>query len=174
MNFYISYTGAQFLYRFETTWAEHTIRHKKIWSNTLSERKNNKQSPTIVVKVHQTLYDVVSATAYILVSDVYDVSGFTGKRQHMELQLYLIAVQLERKWRDVQYISHPLREADRHTSRPMWINVNKCEYVFRPHFLSNPTKLSLFLQTFSIRAIVAFLDRSKSCFWMLPDVSSKI
>lgn len=42
-------------------------------------------------------YDVVSATAYILFSDVYNVYGFSGKWQHMEPQLYLVAVQLERK-----------------------------------------------------------------------------
>lgn len=49
----------------------------------------------MVVEIHQTPYDIINATAYIYVSDVDNVSGLSGKRQHVELQQYLVAVQLE-------------------------------------------------------------------------------
>lgn len=55
----------------------------------------NKQSPTVVVKVHQIIYDVLDVTTCVRFCDVYNVFGLAGKRQHMELQLYLVAVQLE-------------------------------------------------------------------------------
>lgn len=56
-----------------------------------------KQEPTVIVKLHQIPYDVLCTSTYIRVSDVDNVFRLAGKRQHMEFQLHLIAVQLEGK-----------------------------------------------------------------------------
>lgn len=47
--------------------------------NTVKERRNNKPSPTVVVELHQIPYDVVDATTYLWVCDVYNVFSLTGK-----------------------------------------------------------------------------------------------
>lgn len=49
----------------------------------------------MVVELHQLPYDVISVTAYIRICDVYNVYSLTGKRQHVEVHLHLVAVQLE-------------------------------------------------------------------------------
>lgn len=67
--------------------------------NVVNEWRNNEPSPTVVVELHQIPYDVVGATTYLRVCDVYNIFSLTGKWQHMELQLHLVAVQLEGKWR---------------------------------------------------------------------------
>lgn len=73
----------------------------------------------------------------------------------MELQLHLIAVQLEGK-RGVHASVTPFTR----DLSSEWSNV--CLFIF------------VVAQTFLMRAIVAFLDTSKSCSLMLPDVSSKM
>lgn len=53
----------------------------------------------MVIELHQIPYDVLYTSTYSRVCDVYNVFRRAGKRQHMEFQLHLIAVQLEGKRR---------------------------------------------------------------------------
>lgn len=100
----------------------------------------------MVVKLPQIPDDVVCASTYFRFRDVHYVLSFASERQHVEFELDFIAVQLE---------------GDRTRS-----------LTERKHKQVDPN-FSVF-QTFSMRAMVAFRDFSKSFFWMLPDVSSKM
>lgn len=51
----------------------------------------------MVVELPQIPYDIFDATTYIRLSDVYNVFSLAGERQHVELELHLVAVQLEVK-----------------------------------------------------------------------------
>lgn len=58
------------------------------------ERRGATAGPTQVVELLQAPNDVVRVATFRL-HDVHDVSRLAGKRQHVELQLHLVAVQLE-------------------------------------------------------------------------------
>lgn len=73
--------------------------------------RQNKQSHTRVVKIHDAPDDVVNVTTFF-VYDVDDVFGLGGKRQHVEIQLYIVTVQLEKKWRT--WVGFLLAERGRH------------------------------------------------------------
>lgn len=55
------------------------------------------QSPTLVFKHLQVIYDVICASTYPRVYDVHDVYRLAGKRQHVEVHLDLITVQLRER-----------------------------------------------------------------------------
>lgn len=55
------------------------------------------QSPTLVLKHRQVMYDVICASTQRRVCDVHDVYRLAGKRQHMEVHLDLISVQLRER-----------------------------------------------------------------------------
>lgn len=57
----------------------------------------NKHGPTLRVKIHHIPDDIICTSADLRVCDVHNILGFTREGQHVELQLDLIAVQLERR-----------------------------------------------------------------------------
>lgn len=49
----------------------------------------------MVVEIHQSLYDPIRIPTYIRIKDADNDFSFAGKRQHMEIQLGVVAVQLK-------------------------------------------------------------------------------
>lgn len=72
--------------------AMQTDSDQKTWFSN----KGRTSSHTRVVKIHDAPDDVVNVTTFF-VYDVDDVFGLGGKRQHVEIQLYIVTVQLEKK-----------------------------------------------------------------------------
>lgn len=116
----------------------------------VAEWGRNKHGPTLRVKIHHIRDDIIRTSADLRFCDVHNILGFTGEGQHVELQLDLIAVQLERTQAVTDW-----EKTNKQTSWSAWLNVQ-------------------FSQTFLIREMVAFRDISKSCFLMLPDESSRM
>ena len=69
------------------------------WSLDESFKRMNEDSPTGIVETLQIPNDVVNVSTDIRVCDVYNDFYHSGKWQHMEPQLNLVAVQLEGKYK---------------------------------------------------------------------------
>lgn len=75
-------------------------RQRQSWnlrSGPVGGSRRTKHGPTVVVEIHQIPDDIICACTYFRVPDVHYILSFAREGQHVELQLDLIAVQLERR-----------------------------------------------------------------------------